>query len=215
MYMFSKGCLFIFIVYIAVYNRPKLTTGPEDVSAKISQDVRFTCEFEASTQPGVSIVVWLKDDFAVLHSSSHYTISNTPVTGSSINENTDHFISTLSISSVTDDDEGKYSCYCYYNKTIVTSTKQEYIRSTPKSANLNINSDNNKSWSNVKLYASISAGTAVFVSVITIWIIGVSFYLRYRRRPRLVDLNEDCYDSTDNEKQPLLDKSKYEVIYNF
>ena len=206
---FPKGCLltFLYITYTVVYALPEVTTGPEDVTPKTSQNVRFTCEFKAPTQAGVSIVVWLKDDFAVIHSSSHYKISvNT------IGENTDHFISTLSILSVTDEDEGKYTCYCYYNTTMVISTKHQYVRSGLASANLHIK----KSSSDVQLYASISAGTAVFVSVLTIWIIGVSFFLRYRKRPQLVNLRENCYESDDyDEKRSLIDKAAQGKIFDF
>ena len=187
-----------------------MTTGPEDVTAKASQNVQFTCEFKAPTRAGVSIVVWLKDDFAVIHSSSHYKISvNSSMTVGPVGENIDHFISTLSILSVNDEDEGKYTCYCYYNTTMVTSTKHQYVRSNLESASLHIESnDDKKSLSDVQLYASISAGTAVFVLVLTIWIIGVSIYLRYRRRPQLVNLRENCYDSDDyDEKRSLLDKT--------
>lgn len=193
--------MFIFAVHAAIYDLPEVTSGPEDVEAKTSQDVKFTCEFKAPTQADVSIVVWLKDDFAVIRSSSHYNISTTV---DPVGENSDHFISMLRIFSITDKDEGKYTCYCYYNTTIVLSTKSHYVRSSLASANLQIKSEE----SDVQLYASIAAGTIVFVSVLTIWIIGVSFYLRYHRRPQLVNLRENCYDSDDHdEKKLLIDKA--------
>ena len=207
--MFVHFLLYTLLTYAAIYALPEVTDGPEDVTAKTSQDVQFTCEFKAPTQAGVSIVVWLKDDFAVIHSSSHYNISIV------VGKKSDHFMtSTLSILSITDKDEGKYTCYCYYNTTIVLSTKHQYVRSSLVSANLHVNSE--KSFSDVQLYASITAGTVVFVSVLTIWIIGVSFYLRYRRRPQLVNLQENYYDSDDHdEKQFLKDKTTQSKILKF
>ena len=56
---------------VVVYDLPKVTTGPKDVTAKSSQTVQFTCEFKAPTLTGVSIVEWLKDIFYESKSSSH------------------------------------------------------------------------------------------------------------------------------------------------
>ena len=201
------------LTLVVVYDLPKVTTGPKDVTAKPSQSVQFTCEFKAPTLTGVSIVVWLKDDFYEIKPSSHYNISvHYPVMINAIgDQDDDHFVSTLTILSITDDDEGKYTCYCYYNTTLVTSTKHQYITSNLESANLKMASDNNnnkESSTAIPLYASITAGTAVFISTIIIWIIGVTIFLRYRRRPRLVNLQEDCYESNDDEKQPLIEKNK-------
>ena len=209
--MFVHFLLYLAYICAAIYAPPEVTNGPEDVTAKTSQNVQFTCKFKAPTLTGVSIVVWLKDDFAVIHLSSHYKISRIAV-----GENRDQFISTLNILSVTDKDEGKYTCYCYYNTSMVLSTKNKYVRSSLASANLQIKDDSDKkSSSEIQLYASICAGTVVLVSVVTIWIIGVSFYLRYRRRPQLVNLQENYYDSDDlDEKQSLIDKETQGKISN-
>ena len=208
---FPKGMLspllYALVTHAVVYTYPEVIEGPADVSAKATQNVQFKCEFEAPTATGVSIVVWLKDDFAVIQSSSHYNISMNPsVTDDGVGENTDHFISTLSILGVTNKDAGKYSCYCYYNTTMVTSTKSQYVISNVKSANLQIKSDDNKkSLSYTQLYAAVSAGTVVFIVLMTVWIISAIVYLRYRKRPQLVNLQEGYYDGDEyDEKQSLI-----------
>jgi len=130
--------LYALLTHAVVYSIPEVINGPTDVSTKATQNVQFKCEFKAPTLAGVSIVVWLKDDFSVIQSSSHYSISVNPsVAVGAVGENTDRFISTLSIFSVTSEDTGKYSCYCYYNTTMVTSTKNQYVTSnfTPSQHN--------------------------------------------------------------------------------
>ena len=204
--------------HVVVYDLPKVTIGPEDVTAKLSQSVYFACEFKAPTRADVSIVVWLKDDFYEIKSSSHYNITVHPSMAISAMgaQDNDHFVSTLNILNISDEDEGKYTCYCYYNTSLVTSTKHQYITSNLKSAKLSIpNDDNNNEESStaIPLYASITAGTAVFISTVVIWIIGVIIFLRYRRRPQLVNLREDCYESSDDEKQPLLEKNKKALTF--
>ena len=183
-----------------MYGLPEVTSGPVDVTTRLSHDVQFTCKFRGPTQDGVSLVVWLKDDFYEIKSSPHYNIS---LTVSPVENDTNHFVSTLDILSVSDDDEGKYTCYCYYNTTLVTSTKHQYVTSNLKSANLHIESDNNSKQSSL-LYVSITTGTAVFILAITIWVIGVILYLRYRRRPQLVNLRE--VECSDDEKQSFDEK---------
>lgn len=218
--IFVDSLLCALFIHVVVYDFPKVTAGPKDVTAKLSQSVQFTCEFKAPTRADVSIVVWLKDDFYEIKSSSNYNITvHPPITISAIEEpGNDHFVSTLSILSVSDEDEGKYTCYCYYNTSLVTSTKHQYITSNLESAKLSIpsNDDNNEESSTaIPLYASITAATAVFISTVVIWIIGVIIYLRYRKRPQLVNLQEDCYESTEDEKQFLLEKNKQGItVFN-
>ena len=207
------------LTLVVVYDLPKVTVGPKDVTAKLSQSVQFACEFKAPTRTDVSIVVWLKDDFYEVKSSSHYNITvHLSVTVSAMGaQDNDHFVSTLNILNISDEDEGKYTCYCYYNTSLVTSTKHQYITSNLKSAKLSIPNDddnnNEESSTAIPLYASITAGTVVFISTFVIWIIGVIIFLRYRRRPQLVNLREDCYESSDDEKQPLLEKNKKALTF--
>jgi len=104
--------------------------GPKNVRASTGAEVSFTCHLEAPTKPGVSVIVWLKNDFQVTE-SSHFTISTTTEPTSKFQITT-----TLTISSVTTEDDGKYTCYCYYNRSMVTSS--QYVTSNQKSASLHV-----------------------------------------------------------------------------
>ena len=92
--------------------------------------MNLTCAIKAPTKDRVSIVVWLKNDFEVTQ-SSHSTITTVadPTTKNLL-------LTTLTIFSVTSEDNGKYSCYCYYNRSMVSSA--QYVTSTQKSANLHV-----------------------------------------------------------------------------
>jgi len=198
-------------LHIVVYAFPEVVSGPKNVTARLSQNVQFTCEFRAPTYAGVSIVVWLKDGFGVILSSAHYNITsvNSLMTTDSIKGESYHLMSSLSILNITDDDEGKYTCYCYYNTSLVTSIKHKYVTSNLESANLHITSGGNNH-DHLQLYATISSGITVTISVIIIWIVGIALYKRYHTRPKLVNLKESSsYDDDDihghDEKQPLLE----------
>jgi len=61
-------------------------------------------------------MVWLKDNI-LIDDSEHYSIKNSAPPGIGV------VTSTLKIDSVSDDDEGIFSCYCRLNETMVTSDK--------------------------------------------------------------------------------------------
>ena len=64
--------------------------------------------------PGVTIVIWKKEKIP-LNSSDNYTIKNY------VSPESSTVSSTLTIDSVTNKDEGTYSCYAFLNKSLVTS----------------------------------------------------------------------------------------------
>ena len=63
---------------------------------------------------GATIVVWLKDQIEI----TGYDNETKPVEGED-----NELISILRIKHFSHDDQGDYTCYCYYNKSIVTSHK--------------------------------------------------------------------------------------------
>ena len=113
-------------------NQPEVIRGPRSVRASVGETVHFSCSMKSLSITGASIIVWLKDDFQVTD-PSHYTIITTADPTSK-----DHITTTLTISSVTNEDDGKYTCYCYYNRSMVTSS--QYVTSNQLSAKLHVKS---------------------------------------------------------------------------
>ena len=95
---------------IVVFNVPTVakTSAHNTKSSKILQ-----CQFNASTMKDITFVVWMKGDVAI-NSSDHYKIRT--FTKPTID---DLIISELTINNIIASDQGKYSCYCYYNKELV------------------------------------------------------------------------------------------------
>ena len=85
-----------------------------EVCAAENDNVSLHCSFNASTMDGATIVVWLKDNSVI----KGYDNETRPVQGKN-----DELISTLHIRNFTRKDQGVYTCYCYYNESLVTSHK--------------------------------------------------------------------------------------------
>ena len=94
--------------FIEVLVIPRIISGPIQLNHQTLQ-----CKFIASTIPEVAVVVWEKNSIQLSNSSLYNIIQN------SIPE--DQVISILTINS--SDYYGTYTCYCYYNNSLVTSTK--------------------------------------------------------------------------------------------
>ena len=102
-----------FYGHVDVLVIPRIIKGPVQLEGEGSTALQ--CQFNASTRHGVTIVVWKRNNIE-LHNSSLYLITQ------SINPAEDYVVSTLMINS-TSDYYGTYSCYCYYNRSLVMSTK--------------------------------------------------------------------------------------------
>ena len=98
---------------IVVLQLPRIIKGPIELEGHRPRMLQ--CQFNASTLQGITVVVWKKNNIE-LQNSSHYIIAQ-----SSNLELEDLVISTLTINS--SDYYGNYSCYCYYNSSLVQSTK--------------------------------------------------------------------------------------------
>ena len=77
---------------------------------------------------GATIVVWLKDQSVI----RGYDNEIRPVEGED-----NVIISILHIKKFTHKDQGEYTCYCYYNRSIVTSDKPV----TSDQATINVHTD--------------------------------------------------------------------------
>ena len=92
-------------------------TSDHNIKAHINDSKTLQCQFNAPTMNDVTIVVWTKNDMAI-NSSDHYRIKTFTKPGI---ENL--IVSDLTINNITAADQGKFSCYCYYNRALVTSSK--------------------------------------------------------------------------------------------
>jgi len=113
----NNAHLFLFVLLV-VFDFPTVTkTSDHNIKAHINDSKTLQCQFSASTMKDVTIVVWTKDDVAI-NNSDHYrirTFTKPAIDGLIISE--------LSIDNITAADQGKYSCYCYYNRELVMSSK--------------------------------------------------------------------------------------------
>ena len=107
--MFSTWFLFVTLVVLVI---PRIISGPSRLEGQ--RPIMLQCQFNASTHHGVTIVVWKRNNIE-LHNSSLYLIVE------SVSPAEDHIVSTLMINS--SDYYGTYTCYCYYNRSLVMSTK--------------------------------------------------------------------------------------------
>ena len=99
----------------AVLNTPKIiSSSGDDICATINSSESVHCLFNAATMEGATIVVWLKDHSEI----SGYDNETRPIPGKD-----DEVMSILNIKKFSHEDQGRYTCYCYYNKSIVTSDK--------------------------------------------------------------------------------------------
>ena len=94
---------------------PKIiSTSDNKVCYTINDTASLHCTFNTATMEGATIVVWLKGRSEI----TGYDNDTRPAPGED-----NVLVSILYIKSFSRDDQGDYTCYCYYNKSIVTSDK--------------------------------------------------------------------------------------------
>ena len=98
-----------------MFTAPKIiNSSASEVCATLNDSVKIYCTFNTSTIDGATIVVWLKDHTVI----NGYDNETNPVGGK------DNVLSSvLYMKRFTHEGQGEYSCYCYYNQSIVTSTR--------------------------------------------------------------------------------------------
>ena len=101
-----------------VFDTPTVAkTSKRNIKAHINDSKTLQCQFNAPTMKDVTVIVWTKDDMAI-NSSDHYRIRTFTKPGID-----DLIVSEITINNIAASDQGKYSCYCYYNRDLVTSSK--------------------------------------------------------------------------------------------
>ena len=115
--------------------RPSIIKRPQDALVKRNGSVQLECHFKAATMEGFTYFIWLKDDKAINVNSSKYHFRSGTGPG------TQHrMVTKLRIFEFSDEDEGKCSCYCKYNKLSVLRQigVQHEIKSDNSSANIKL-----------------------------------------------------------------------------
>ena len=97
-------------MYVVVIERPKLTIGPTDATGIKKRDsVHFKCHFNASLKiQYLALCGWLKDGDPA-NNGDKWQIAQPGY------EN--HLICRFNITIALTNDEGSYTCYCYYNNS--------------------------------------------------------------------------------------------------
>ena len=104
---FYKNIFFVIDVLVI----PRIISGP--IKLQHQSRIMLQCQFNASTLPEVTVAVWERNNIQLSNSSLYNIIQ------SSIGY--DQVVSTLTINS--SDFYGTYTCYCYYNNSLVKSSK--------------------------------------------------------------------------------------------
>ena len=143
-------------MHAAVFTAPTIiNSSGSEVCATINESMSVYCLFNASTMVGATIVVWLKDQSKL----SGYDNETRPVEGVD-----NVIISILNTKNFTHEDQGEYTCYCYYNQSMVTSGKA--VTSDQATANIYTDCDGvkGKDGSNIPwTMMSIIGGAALAV----------------------------------------------------
>ena len=97
--------------------RPSLIIPPANLTEKQHANAQFQCQFKASTIRYLTTIKWFKgEDVTAITNTSKYQV----IQGSQPDEK-DVIFSELNVVDVSVSDEGNYSCYCYYNETVLNN----------------------------------------------------------------------------------------------
>jgi len=106
--------------YIEVYNIPTIIgiPGKECRDLTAGHSTQFTCVYNASSNPNVTITFWRLNDKLLIQNTSHYTL----ITEYGIDD-LDKVRSTLIISNAVSGIDGTYTCWCEYNQSMMYGNK--------------------------------------------------------------------------------------------
>jgi len=118
---------------LAVYKIPTIVKGPANKTLHKHNRVKFTCEFVASSLDHFTNAAWMKNnDPSDIPNKAVFTNQTMP-------GNDTRFVYSLILQDITKSDEGSYSCYSYYNQTILRSMGINHaIQSDYMSADLKV-----------------------------------------------------------------------------
>ena len=110
-----------------MFAQPSLITPPANLTTKVHTNAEFQCEFRASTytMEPLTIIKWFKDKHVITNTTKYQVIQQPDP------QEANTIFSILNILNVSRKDEGNYSCYCYYNETIL----DEFHINTPLNTN--------------------------------------------------------------------------------
>ena len=106
----------VYTAYLGVYKTPTIVEFPDSACENLttSHSTKFSCTYNASSDPNITIAMWSVNGTLLTHNTSHYTM----ITEYGIDEH-DQVRSTLTISNVNHDIGGTYTCWCEYNKSLI------------------------------------------------------------------------------------------------
>ena len=114
------------IISITVVNvRPTLDKWAPNSTVEVDKghSTEFTCIYNASTNPNITMATWKFEEDFLQHNSDHYTMVTINGTDP-INAN--RILSKLKISNVASDNAGTYTCRCVYNTSTIYGEKTFY-----------------------------------------------------------------------------------------
>ena len=117
---------------------PKVLEPPRSLSTTAGSKAVFTCDFEASTDNKIAQIHWEFNGDDLAGCRRFQDRINCTVTQNSIDTN--YISSTLEIYSVQAENDGRYTCYCSYNTSILNVDGIQVIQSDRKSATLSLHS---------------------------------------------------------------------------
>ena len=115
-------------MYAVVLPRPLITVGLQDTEVRRNTSVQLECQFKAVTIERFTYIGWMKDKTPINIHLPKYQFSQGTVPSTS-----HRMISKLRIFEFSDEDEGKYSCFCKYSQLPVMrqiGVKNEIISDT-------------------------------------------------------------------------------------
>jgi len=124
---------FVYYLCLVVYKRPTVIDGPDSKTLHKHERAQFICKIVASSLDHFTNAAWWKDGSPTrLPNKANITLQTFPGNDSS-------YISSLILKDITKNDEGSYTCYSYYNQTILRSMGIDHaVESNHKSADLKI-----------------------------------------------------------------------------
>ena len=108
-------CFNLFIAVVNVHPTLDKTfpiANDQCIELSEGQSTEFTCIYNASTNPSVTITTWRFNGKLLEHNSSHYTIITQY-------NNSNRVLSRLTLLSVSHDNTGTYTCQCAFNSSVV------------------------------------------------------------------------------------------------
>ena len=126
---------YIIALLLEVYNIPTIigVPGKECRDLTTGHSTTFSCTYNASSDPNITITMWSLNGTLLTHNTSHFTM----ITEFNFDYlHPDKVKSKLIISNVNHSISGTYTCWCEYNKSLIY--ENEVFRSNSTSVCLRV-----------------------------------------------------------------------------